>query len=87
MPTIQHVKSDLEDTRPRNKESKTQNDRRKFINICVSSKNIGGVFRSEMPNKRVYYNDEEMKTGEVKFRSTELGTQKDGFENYFMELS
>ena len=39
-----------------------------------------------MTDKRVYYNDEEMKYVEVRFRSAEYGKGKSGLENYFMEF-
>lgn len=39
-----------------------------------------------MTDKRVYYNDEEMKYVEVRFRSAEYGKGESGLENYFMEF-
>lgn len=39
-----------------------------------------------MTDKRVYYNDEEVKYVEVRFRGTEYGKGKSGLENYFMEF-
>jgi hypothetical protein len=39
-----------------------------------------------MTDKRVYYNDVEMKYVEVRFRSAEYGKGESGLENYFMEF-
>lgn len=51
----------------------------------TESKPAHDKIRSEMTDKRVYYNDEEMKYVEVRFRSAEYGKGESGLENYFME--